>query len=531
MSILSRVACVLFVLVGAATPALAEAETSESLIVGTSTGTFAGDRIGQVNRFLGIPFAAPPVGTLRWKAPKTPAPQRGVQSAHNFKSPCVQVGGIFGSSDPRTFGQNLGSEDCLYLNVWAPVDAHNRPVVLFIHGGANVFGTGALNIYDGTRFAQEANAVYITTNYRLGFFGGMHLPALADYNPLDDSGDYGLLDIIQALKWVQQNAAAIGGDSSNVTVVGQSAGCINVYSLLESPVATGTFQKAICMSGLQAHSSVDDATKNATGLVANLLLADGLIGNYNDASAYIQRVGNQAIQTYLSKKTSAEILTATARPIPGTLGIGTTSLSVSLNIADGTVIPVPPAVGEPPIINKVPTILSTVKNESGLLLFFGYTAAGFTQQQFWAYDQSNNPNLQASDFMPLVPNQVEFDAVTTAADPALGVVVDGYAANLATTMPVVYRSEFDWASYPSPWVDFFHSFHGLDICFNFDTFPVGEPNLVNFVTPSSSRQVLGQKMLSAIRGFIETGNPNTYLGQYNLYWQPWERSPVRFIWQ
>ena len=157
MSFLSRVACVLFVLVGVATPALAE-ETSEPLIIQTSTGTFAGDQIGQVNRFLGIPFAAPPVGTLRWKAPKTPAPQRGVQSAHNFKSPCVQVGGIFGSSDPRTFGQNLGSEDCLYLNVWAPVAAHNRPVVLFIHGGSNVFGTGALNIYDGTRFSAQVGA-------------------------------------------------------------------------------------------------------------------------------------------------------------------------------------------------------------------------------------------------------------------------------------------------------------------------------------------------------------------------------------
>jgi hypothetical protein len=204
---------------------------------------------------------------------------------------------------------------------------------------------------------------------------------------------------------------------------------------------------------------------------------------------------------------------------------------VSLNIADGTVIPVPPAVGEPPIINKVPTILSTVKNESGLLLFFGYTAAGFTQQQFWEYDQSNNPNLRASDFMPLVPNQVEFDVVTTVADLALGVVVDGYAANLATTMPVVYRSELDWASYPSPWVDFFHSFHGLDVCFNFDSFPVGEPNLVNFVAPSSSRQILGRKMLSAVRGFIETGDANTYLGQYNLYWQAWKQSPVRFIWQ
>lgn len=503
---------------------------AQSTVASAPAGEFEGDNLRTVNRFLGIPYAAAPVGNLRWKAPLSPSPQTGVIGAHTFKSPCMQIGGIYGSSDPSTFGQILGSEDCLYLNVWAPANLKHRPVLLFVHGGAGVAGAGSLNLYDGANFAEKANVVYVTINYRLGIFGGYRLPALADGNSLDDSGDYSLLDIIQALKWVQRNIAAFGGDATNITLAGQSSGCVDIHSLLESPVAAGTFQKALCMSGIEGHTGKDDATKHATGLVANLLLADGLISQYNEASAYIQKAGNAAIQTYLHGKTSAQILTAANTLIPNWWG-GTERLPIDTQIMDGTVIPVS-ADGKsaPPIVNVVPSILSTVKNESGLLLYFRLTASNFTPRQFWVYDQSNDPNLPSSALMPSFPNQVLYHAATLVADPILGMVVDRLADRLGKTNPAVYRSEFDWNSYPQPWVGLLGAFHGLDVCFNFDSFSQNQPNLFNFVEPSPGRQALSDKMLASIRGFMETGNPNEYLRQYGLYWPPWSRGGNRFFW-
>src|SRR5882724_2650098 len=448
---------------------------AQSVLASAAAGQFEGDNFGAVNRFLGIPYAAAPVGDLRRKAPISPKVKTGVTSAHSFKSPCMQIGGIYGSTDPRTFGQTMGSEDCLYLNIWAPVNANHLPVLVFVHGGAGIAGTGSLNLYDGANFAMQANAVYVTINYRLGIFGGYRLPMLANGNPLDDSGNYSLLDIIQALKWVQKNIAAFGGDGTNITLAGQSSGCVDIHSLFESPVATGTFQRAVCMSGVEDHSTREDATRDAIGLVANLLLADGLISNYNGASDYIQKAGNTTIKHYLLSKTSAQILAAANTPIPSWLG-GTTSLPIDTQIMDGTVIPVS-ADGKsaPPIINVVPSIVSTVKNESGFLLYFRLVASSFTWRQFWAYDQSSASNLSSSALMPLF-NRVLYHTITFFADPVLRIFVDRLADKMAVTNPAVYRSEFDWQSYSSPWVGLFAAFHGLDICFNFDSFAHSQPN-------------------------------------------------------
>ena len=504
---------------------------AQSVLASAAAGQFEGDNFGAVNRFLGIPYAAAPVGDLRWKAPISPKVKTGVTSAHSFKSPCMQIGGIYGSTDPRTFGQTMGSEDCLYLNIWAPVNANHLPVLVFVHGGAGIAGTGSLNLYDGANFATQANAVYVTINYRLGIFGGYRLPMLADGNPLDDSGNYSLLDIIRALRWVQTNVASFGGDGTNITITGQSSGCVDIYSLVESPIATGTFQRAVCMSGVEDHSPRDGATKDAIGLVANLLLADGLISDYKNAWTYIQKTGNSTIKNYLRGKTSTQILAAANMPIPNPNWWGDKMrLPIDTQIMDGTVIPMS-ADGKsaPPIINVVPTIISTVKNESGFFIYSGFAGSNFTWQKFWAYDQSNALNLPSSALMPLF-NRVLFHAITLLADPILRVLADQLADKMAVTNPAVYRSEFDWQSYPSPWVGLFESFHGMDVCFNFNSFAQNQPSLFNFVTPSPSRQDLSNKMLAAIRGFMETGDPNKYLGQYGLHWAAWSQARNRLFW-
>jgi len=443
----------------------------------------------------------------------------------------MQIGGLYGTSDASKFGQVIGSEDCLYLNIWALANAKSRPVLVFIHGGAGVAGAGSLNLYDGAHFAEKADAVYVTINYRLGVFGGYRLPALADGSALDDSGDYALLDIIQALKWVRQNIAGFGGDGTNITLAGQSSGCISIHALLESPVAKGTFQKAVCMSGVEAHTTRDVAAKDAAGLVANLLLTDGLISNYNDASAYIQKTGNAAIRSYLLGKNSAQLLTAANRPIPGRW-IGTAKLPADLAIMDGTVIPLS-ADGKaaPPIVNVVPTIVSTVKNETEWPLFFSLTAHNLTSRQFWTYDQNDPRSLPSSSALIPVFNRLVYRSLTLVVDPAMGLFVDYLTSKMAETNPAVYRSEFEWQSYPGPWAGLFGAFHGLDVCFNFDSFVQNQPNLLNFVAPSSSRQTLSDKMVASIRGFMETGNPNKYLGQYGLYWPAWSQGHKRLSWE
>jgi para-nitrobenzyl esterase len=190
-----------------------------------------------IQAFLGIPFAAPPVGDLRWKAPEPPTPWQGVQIADNHPPACIQ----------RRAGYQ--SEDCLYLNVWTPADAAERklPVMVWIHGGGWTSGSNSVPIYDGEAFA-ESGVVLVSVNYRMSAFGWMAHPELSAESDRGISGNYGILDNIAALEWIQENIAAFGGDADNVTIFGESAGGGSVYGLLASPLAEGLFHKAISES-------------------------------------------------------------------------------------------------------------------------------------------------------------------------------------------------------------------------------------------------------------------------------------------
>ena len=193
------------------------------------------------DEFLGIPYAAPPVGALRWKPPQ-PTSWQGVLQAGTLQSPCPQPAGPFAVAS--------NNEDCLTLNVYAPRSASNRlPVMVWIHGGAFVTGTGA--IYDGSAMAQDG-VIVVTINYRLGYLGFLANPALDAESPGHASGDYGLMDQQAALRWVRANAAAFGGDPGRITVFGESAGGQSVFDQLASPGAAGLFQRAIIESGAYA---------------------------------------------------------------------------------------------------------------------------------------------------------------------------------------------------------------------------------------------------------------------------------------
>src|SRR5215831_13750900 len=208
-------------------------------VVGTANGPVRGLANGTVNEFLGIPYAAPPVGALRWQPPQPAASWSGVRDATQFAPHCPQ---------PATpFGRASTSEDCLYLNVFTPIHKQTGshfPVMVWIHGGALV--TGESDDYDPAALAADGVTV-VTINYRLGALGFLAHPALADSN--GQSGDYGLMDQQAALRWVQRNIAAFGGNPRNVTVFGESAGGLSTLAQVASPQAAGLFERAIVESG------------------------------------------------------------------------------------------------------------------------------------------------------------------------------------------------------------------------------------------------------------------------------------------
>jgi para-nitrobenzyl esterase len=236
---MNRMFCSLLMLCGsalAATPPMVDAPA----------GKLQGVAEGKVHAFKGIPYAAPPVGTLRWKPP-LPAPTwKGVRDASEFGAACIQPKGksesIYFWSLPST------SEDCLFINVWTPANARKAPVFFWIHGGALSGGSSSEPLYDGARMAG-LGVVVVSINYRMGPLGFLVHPALSAESRRNISGNYGLLDQIAALEWVKRNIAAFGGDPANVTIAGESAGALSVMYLMAAPGAQGLFAKAVSQSG------------------------------------------------------------------------------------------------------------------------------------------------------------------------------------------------------------------------------------------------------------------------------------------
>lgn len=225
------------------------APSTDPLDVATTHGTVHGKKDGDTLAFLGIPYAAPPTGDLRFRAPQSPACWSGARDATEYGSACVQ--------DMPTGGA-AGYEDCLYLNVWTPSKSGSpRPVLFFVHGGGLLFGSGSQdllfegtgNLYRGQALADERDVVVVTINYRLGELGFLAHPSLSAEDDHGSSGNYGMLDQIAALRWVQENIAAFGGDPGRVMLFGESAGGLSTCLLVSSPLAKGLFSGALIQSG------------------------------------------------------------------------------------------------------------------------------------------------------------------------------------------------------------------------------------------------------------------------------------------
>lgn len=287
-------------------------------IVDTRSGKVQGVEHDGVQVFRGIPYAAPPVGRLRWKPPQREAAWHDVRDATRFSAQSAQ--GVFMLDQMLGGVARAKSEDSLYLNVWTPgLDDRRRPVMVWIHGGAFMFGEGATPWYDGTGFATNGDVVVVTINYRLGSFGFLHLADLFG-DEVAGSGNLGLLDQVAALAWVRDCIEAFGGDPGQVTIFGESAGAGSVGTLLGLPAAHGLFHAAIPQSGAASWFAT---TERATEVASVLVEALGVQPGDLDA---------------LYAKTTDEIIAAQAA-----VGLETDATGLPFQpVIDGTVLPQPP---------------------------------------------------------------------------------------------------------------------------------------------------------------------------------------------
>jgi para-nitrobenzyl esterase len=293
----------------AAEPPIATTTRAKPALI--EAGAVEGVAKDGLTAYLGVPFAAPPVGDLRWREPQPVAPWKGTRRAISFAPACMQKGvSMPGEKPPIT------SEDCLYLNIWTPAKAADErlPVIAWIHGGGYTNGSASMPLYWGDRLAQQG-VIVVTIAYRLGPLGFLAHPDLTAESAHKSSGNYGLLDQIAALEWIRRNIAAFGGDPQRVTIAGQSSGAMSVSMLMASPRAKGLYQRAIGQSG---------------GLFEPIQLAPSyLLANAErDGQAYASSVGAVSI--------------AALRKLPAADLLGGSAGSVSHPVVEPYVLPVAP---------------------------------------------------------------------------------------------------------------------------------------------------------------------------------------------
>ena len=486
-------------------PPVAAADSARTLPAGAVVGREG--RYGG-HAWLGIPYARPPVGALRWRAPEPAPPWSGTREALRFGSPCVQLASGFGGARGAKEGTPTGSEDCLFLNVYAPRFAPGEvpegdarlPVMLWIHGGGNSIGEAGF--YDGSRLASEERVVVVTTNYRLGPFGWFRHEAVAapEASADDRSGNFGTLDLVAALRFVRENVAAFGGDPGNVTIFGESAGGANVVSLLVSPRAAGLFQRAIVESGGTQGDDVALAEERADAgghrwssreAVAAMLVAAKLAPDRAAAHAKADAMAPLELAAWLRERPAYDVLTAYGESFGG-------MISLPRLIRDGAVLPVEPAQevfaaggGAP-----VPVVLGTNRDEVKLFMSFDPEEV----RSFW--------------FLRFVRDRARYERdaaygsrawkAAGADEPAAAIAAAGRAPSF------VYR--FDWDELPTilgmDLSRLLGAAHGFEIPFVFGHFELGRlGNRIFDDATEASRQALSAQMRSYWAEFAYTGDP------------------------
>jgi para-nitrobenzyl esterase len=471
--------------------------------------------------WLGIPFARAPVGDLRWRAPQAVTPWEGTLEALSFGPMCPQfpIPVVNDTGEPL-----LGQEDCLYLNVsapasWSPGDAP-LPVMVWMHGGGNTVGSA--DPYMALRnLAAQEQVVTVSIHYRLGVLGWFSHSALREQasDPLDASGNFGTLDTIAALQWVQDNISAFGGDPARVTAFGESAGGMNTFALLLSPLAQGLFQRAISQSGMlittpitSAENAVDaqqpGSVNSSTELLSRLLQADAIAPDRDKALQILAQWNGERVMAYLRAKSPLELL----EQMQGTqMGL----YPAPNLLRDGLVLPA----GEPlqhlqrGEFNRVPVILGTNRDEMKTMMM---RDPDFTNPLFGA--------------VPRVTDQPLYDRVTGYGSnmwKAIGADEPARAMYAAGHRDIfVYR--FDWDEMAPMWLMDLSALlgagHSLEIPFVFNDMDNEMTYMPLAIIDDDNRadaEPLARAMSAYWGAFAHSGNPGGNATAKFPGWQPW----------
>ncbi|MEM7360094.1 MAG: carboxylesterase family protein [Pseudomonadota bacterium] len=506
---------------------------------GTLRSTAGGQVIGfadsyDTHAWLGIPYAAPPVGDLRWRAPRAHAGWTGLREATEYGNPCTQFWGVLAAQDGED-GDLLGSEDCLTLNIWAPKrspeaarsTSNKIPVMVWIHGGGNNSGTA--NLFQAHNLAGSGEVIVVLINYRLGLMGWFSHDSIRQTsgNAEDASGNYGTLDIIAALKWVNQNIAEFGGDPNNVTIFGESAGGRNVYSMLASPLAKGLFHKAISQSG-----SADTTLQTLAEDFADHKLLHPISGLRNSSNELISLVLQQQfpgetkeqIRARLSNMPAARLLqmmrSVNAKQLMqmASDNLGQKGYVKSARIIrDGQVIPKESLLElfkRPGSYNQVPLMLGSNRDE---------------QKVFMA----RNPEYVSLLFgvLPRIKDVERYNRVSKyVTDNWKAGAVDEPAKRIsAGEAPPVYAYRFDWDEEPSDWLadlpTLLGAAHGFEISFVFGDFQGGIPMDVILTRQNAAgREELSKAMMDYWVEFAYNGNPGKGRSGQQSDWHAWQNA-------
>ncbi len=450
--------------------------SADSLKVKTEQGEIQGKLIneGKVRAFLGIPYAAPPVGELRWKAPQPPARWKGVREATMFGAHCAQ-NHVF---DDMIFQDSGSSEDCLYLNVYAPADANSKsklPVMFWIHGGGYSGGSGDEPRHNGD-FLPTKGIVLVTINYRLGVFGFLATTDLAK-EAGGSAGNYGLMDMVAALGWVKGNITQFGGDPGNMTIFGESAGSFAVSTLMAAQPARGLFQKAIGESGgamdMGAHGSAEQAEHERL------------------EQTWVESLGATNLTALRAMPTDV-ILAAAAQK-------GAPHFPV---VVDGRLLTEP--IAETYAAGKqahVPLLAGWNRDE------FFYPAMGMTVDK-WKAEAVRLFGDRSTEFLVLYPGTTDEQAQRSAIDYHSDSFIafstwKWIEAQVKTGGAPVYRYHLELAAPPSKFHPGSYAFHSDDIEYVFGTLDT-RPGAV--WRPEDRK--LSEEMMDYWTNFAKTGDPN-----------------------
>ena len=478
--------------------------------------------------WMGLPYAKPPIGDRRWRAPEPPAPWTGVRHALRPGSPCMQYASPLGGIQTARPNTPVGDEDCLYLNVYAPHAATPTsflPVMVWIHGGGNTIGAGEL--YDGGALAATRDVVVVTLNYRLGPFGWFRNVALREDADSDAerSGNFATLDLVRALDWVQSHVAAFGGDPARVTIFGESAGGTNVLSLLLSPQAVGLFHRAIVQSGglrmsdpVAAEAFADDPTpetaNSSNEVIARLFVADGTARDRADAKTTLGAFPHGALAERLRHQTASDVL----RAYPPMPGIG--MIRMPTVFRDDTVLPSGSYLDElrrDTGWNRVPVMLGTNRDENKLFLF---SSPIWVRRWFGFLPRSIEPELY-----DVVAEHLARTWKATGADELATAMTASGARDV-----FVYR--FDWDEEPTILGTDLHRMlgasHGFEIPFVFGHWDLGREAARLFTTANEpGRRALSGAMMDYWTTFAKTGRPGN--GGGTLDWPAWSERPEYLV--